>query len=151
MEIQELAKDLFQGREVRILGTREEPLFVANDIGAILEIKDMKSTLRLFDDTEKGVHSMHTLGGNQQMTLLTEKGLYKILFTSRKKEAKVFQDWVFRVIKEIRLKGRYVLAEDIENQQLVLEQSQNDMRQELEEPHAEIEVLKPIGTSIYQD
>src|ERR1700744_2989941 len=107
--INELAQELFENNDVRIFGTVEEPLFVANDIGNILEIKNIRTTIKDFDDTEKAVGIVNGRGGNQQMTLLTEKGLYHVLFTSRKQEAKRFQDWVFHVIKEIRLRGKYDL------------------------------------------
>ena len=74
--INELAQELFENHEVRIFGTVEEPLFVANDIGKILEIKTIISTIRDFDNSEKVMHKVHTIRGNQEMTLLTEKGLY---------------------------------------------------------------------------
>jgi anti-repressor protein len=57
---------------------------------------------------------MHTLGGDQQVTFLTEKGLYKVLFKSRKPIAEKFQNWVCEVIKEIRLNGLYDLQKEIE-------------------------------------
>jgi hypothetical protein len=66
-----------------------------------------------FDDSEKVVHNMNTLGGNQDVTFLTEKGLYKVLFRSRKPIAQKFQNWVCEVIKEIRLKGIYKMQNEI--------------------------------------
>lgn len=41
---------------------------------------NIRSTIQNFDKSEKVVHTMDTLGGSQQVTFLTEKGLYKILF-----------------------------------------------------------------------
>jgi anti-repressor protein len=70
--------------EIVIKGTSNEPLFRASDIGNVLDISIIRSVIRDFDETEKVVHSMHTLGGTQQVTFLTEKGLYKVLFKSRK-------------------------------------------------------------------
>ena len=43
----------------------------------------------------------------------TEKGLYKVLFRSRKPIAQKFQNWVCEVIKEIRLKGIYKMQSEI--------------------------------------
>lgn len=51
------------------------------------------------------------LGRTQETNMLTEKGLYKVLFSSRKDIAKKFQSWVFGVIREIRLTGKYELQE----------------------------------------
>lgn len=42
-----------------------------------------------------------TRGGLQDVTFLTEKGLYKILFKSRKPIAEKFQNWVCDVVKEL--------------------------------------------------
>jgi len=45
---------------------------------------------------------------------VTEKGLYKLLFRSRKPIAEKFQNWVCEVIKDIRLKGSYTLQQELE-------------------------------------
>jgi prophage antirepressor-like protein len=133
MEIIELAKELFNGREVRIYGTPDKPLFAAVDIGTLLGIKNIRQNINDFDDTKR-VYVKHTSGGEvRELIALTEKGLYSILFSSRKKEAVKFQDWVFKVIEEIRKTGKYVLAEDIEKQKL---------QEELATHSAEIVALK---------
>lgn len=50
-----------------------------------------------FDDDEKVAHTMGTPGGKQEVTFLTEKGLYKLLGMSRKPIAEKFQDWMVEV------------------------------------------------------
>jgi hypothetical protein len=65
---------------------------------------------------------MNTPGGNQQVTFLTEKGLYKVLFRSRKPIAHQFQNWVCEVIKEIRLTGQYKLNKEVEELKQQLEE-----------------------------
>ena len=112
--------------EIVIKGTYDEPLFRASDIGEILEIANIRTTIQNFDDTEKVVHSMDTLGGIQQVTFLTEKGLYKVLFKSRKPIAEQFQNWVCEVIKELRLKGSYSLQQQLEQTNNKLTQSQQE-------------------------
>ena len=105
--------------EIVIKGTPQDPLFRANDIGTILEISNIRGTIQNFDDTEKVVNIIDTIGGSQQVTFLTEKGLYKVLFKSRKPIAERFQNWVCEVIKEIRLNGIYDLQKQlsqVENQ-----------------------------------
>ncbi len=95
---------------INIYGTYTDPLFKAKDIGDLLDIKDIKSTIRDFDKDE--VHTMHltdSLGRIQENNMLTEQGLYKVLMTSRKPVAKTFQKWVYSVIKEIRLTGEHKL------------------------------------------
>lgn len=103
----------FQGHNVRIAGTPEEPLFVAQDVCDILEISEARSSTRDFDEDEKGVHSMHTPGGTQSILCVTESGLYKLIFKSRKPEAKAFQKWVTKeVLPAIRKTGGYGSNQD---------------------------------------
>ena len=102
--------------EIVIKGTVNEPLFRASDVGTVLDMSAIRSVIRDFDETEKVVHNTHTLGGSQQVTFLTEKGLYKVLFKSRKPIAEKFQNWVCEIIKEIRLHGVYDLQQQLEQQ-----------------------------------
>ena len=52
-------------------------------------------------------------GRKQEMNILTEKGLYKVLMRSRKPIAEEFQDWVFNIIKQIRLNSNNTLQNRI--------------------------------------
>jgi hypothetical protein len=63
--------------EIIIKGTVNDPLFRASDIGVVLDITTIHSVIRDFDESEKVLHTMHTLGGAQEVTFLTEKGLYR--------------------------------------------------------------------------
>lgn len=99
--------------EIIIKGTNENPLFRASDIGEVLDVAYIRSTIRDYNETEKVVLTMHTPGGEQQITFLTEKGLYKVLFKSRKPIAEQFQNWVCEVIKDIRLQGVYSLQKQL--------------------------------------
>ncbi len=100
--------------EIVIKGTQENPLFRASDIGLVLDMGNIRTTINDFNETEKVVHSMDTPGGLQNVTFLTEKGLYKVLFKSRKPIAEKFQNWTCEVIKELRLKGTYELKNQLE-------------------------------------
>jgi len=119
----QLLVEQFKHFNIEIYGTYEEPLFKAKDIGNLLEIKNINSTLRDFKDNEKGMHSMHTPGGIQDRVMLTEKGLYKVLMRSRKKIAEQFQDWVFNIIKQIRLNTNNVLQNRIKELEFYKEKS----------------------------
>jgi prophage antirepressor-like protein len=81
-----------------------------------------------FDESEKrAVSSTDSTGRMQDVTFLTEKGLYKVLFRSRKPIAQKFQNWVCEVIKEIRLNGLYELQKEVDQKQKELEQTKNEM------------------------
>ena len=99
---------------VNIQGTDEDPLFQANQIGRILNINNIHATIKDFDDTEKVLNIIYTLGGLQETTFLTEVGLYRLLGMSRKPIARTFQKWIYNVAKEIRLNGKYELQKNIE-------------------------------------
>jgi prophage antirepressor-like protein len=119
--------------EVVIKGTKTDPLFRASDIGVVLEISNIRTSIMDFDESEKVVHSMNTLGGNQEVTFLTEKGLYKILFRSRKPIAQRFQNWVCEVIKEIRLNGLYELQKELEQTKNEMSAIETTKNKEMEE------------------
>src|SRR5579872_3852040 len=101
------------GMHITIKGSHEEPLFRASDIASILEMTNIRVMMKDFDQSEKVVSKAYTPGGEQEVTFLTEKGLYQVLFTSRKPIAKKFKNWVCEVIKELRLNGKYELEKQI--------------------------------------
>ena len=119
--------------EIVIKGTVNEPLFRASDVGTVLEMGNIRTSINDFNDSEKVVHTMDTLGGSQQVTFLTEKGLYKVLFKSRKPIAEKFQNWVCDVIKEIRLNGIYDLQKDLEKKNIELLELEDKKEKEFKE------------------
>ena len=88
---------------INIQGTYDTPLFKANDIGHILDIKKIRNTICHFNENEKVALRMGSLGGIQETIFLTEEGLYRLIGMSRKPIAQIFQRWVINVIKEIRI------------------------------------------------
>lgn len=101
----------FSGRDVRVVGTKDAPHFVAADVCAVLDITNNRNAMTRLDDDEKGVHTVDTLGGPQEMATVTESGVYHLAFSSRKPEAKTFRRWVTdTVLPAIRKSGSYTLA-----------------------------------------
>lgn len=95
---------------MRLVQKDGEPWFVAADAAAILDITQVASTLRSFPEDERGVHRLHTPGGEQDMTILNEPGLFRLIFQSRKPAAERFKKWVFgEVLPAIRRTGSYSL------------------------------------------
>ena len=96
------------GASLRCLEIDGLPWFVAKDVCQALEIDHTASTLRKLDEDEKGVHSIHTLGGPQKMAVVSESGLYALILRSDKPAAKVFRRWVTgEVLPQIRETGSY--------------------------------------------
>jgi prophage antirepressor-like protein len=119
--------------QILIKGTINEPLFRASDIGEILEISNIRSNIQHFTNTERHVDTIYTSTGPKQVTFLTEKGLYKLLFKSRKPIAETFQNWVCEVIKEIRLNGVYDLQKQLEKQKTEIQLLEENKNKEIEE------------------
>lgn len=106
---QQLVPFDFEGRPVRVVtDSQGEPWFVAADVLATIGL-DRKALERL-DEDEKGVSSIHTPGGGQEMTTVNEPGLYTLVLGSRKAEAKRFKRWVtHEVLPSIRKTGSYAV------------------------------------------
>ena len=101
----------YQGNRVRTAGTTENPLFVASDVCRVLGIADAASACRALSDKQKGQHTVPTPGGPQKMLCVTESGLYKLIFVSRRPEAERFQDWVTdTVLPQLRKTGSFQLG-----------------------------------------
>lgn len=98
----------FETHEIRLIEIDGAPWWVLSDVCAVLEIDNPWNVATRLDDDEKGLHSMDTLGGPQELTIVSEPGLYKLLMTSRKPVAKRFDRWVrHEVLPEIRRTGGY--------------------------------------------
>lgn len=98
----------FDEAVVRVVGTADKPLFVAADVCRILDIQNPRHAVSEFSEIEKGVSQIHTLGGTQEHLVVTEAGLYRLIFRSDKPAARKFQDWVFgEVLPEIRRTGKF--------------------------------------------
>lgn len=98
----------FEGQTIRTLGTPDEPLFVASDVATVLGYSATAAMTRRLDDEDKGVRDLHTPGGVQQMSVITEAGLYAAILGSQIPQAKDFKRWVTRVVlPQIRKTGSY--------------------------------------------
>ena len=121
MDEKQLLITEFQHFNIEIHGTYDEPLFKAKDIGDLLGIKKIRTTLDNLDDNCKVLKDAHTMGGLQEQWFLTEDGLYELLFISRKPIAKEFKKWVRNIIKDIRLNSNKQLYENNQHLQKQLE------------------------------
>ena len=112
-ERQETSVVVFRNDEygqIRVVMRGDVPWFVAKDVCTCLgtAVRDVPDIL---DDDEKGVDTIHTPGGPQQMTIISEPGLYSLILRSRKPDAKGFKRWVTHdVLPSIRKTGSYTIA-----------------------------------------
>ena len=93
---------------VRVIMRCADPWFVAKDACDCLVITNVSQACQALDDDEKGICKVETLGGSQDMMLISESGLYTLIMRSNKPEAKVFRKWVTsEVLPSIRKTGGY--------------------------------------------
>lgn len=96
---------------VRVIENCGELFFVARDILRALEYADDYNPSRAIQavpEEWKGVHRMHTPGGEQEMLTLSEQGLYFFLARSDKPKALPYQKWIAGdVLPSIRKTGAY--------------------------------------------
>ncbi len=96
----------FSNQALSVLMIDGEPWFVASDVTDALTLST-EATRRL-DDDEKGLRTVQTPGGQQEVIIINESGLYSLILTSRKPEAKKFKKWVTNeVLPSIRKTGGY--------------------------------------------
>ena len=103
-----------------------EPWFVAADVCRALEIGDTHKAVERLDNDEKGRSLIPTLGGEQELLIVNEPGLYTLVLGSRKPEARAFKRWItHEVIPSIRKHGGYLtpptIAELLENPDTIVE------------------------------
>jgi prophage antirepressor-like protein len=114
----------YEGRELRFLADElGNPEVVAADLAKALGHADATHMLRAIDDDEKGLRLVETLGGGQQMTVLTEAGMYQAILQrqtgrmtdpTQKTAVKAFQRWVtHEVLPQIRRTGSYAVADQV--------------------------------------
>ena len=84
-----------------------EPWFVAKDVCRVLEIANHRDAVAQLDEDEKdGVGISDAIGREQETTIISESGLYALVFRSRKPQAREFSRWVRKeVLPSLRRKG----------------------------------------------
>lgn len=102
---------------VRTLTIDDEPWFVGKDVAEILGYSNPRKAISDHVDSEdKGVTKCYTLGGNQDLTVINESGLYSLILSSKMPNAKRFKRWVTsEVLPSIRKHGVYAIDEVLEN------------------------------------
>lgn len=103
----------FRGFDLRCVEVEGEPWFGATDVCAALGISNSSDAVSKLGSTEISRKKLSTAKRARPNNVINEQGLYRLIFQSRKPEAKEFQDWVFgTVFPSIRKDGGYVENEE---------------------------------------
>ena len=116
----ELMPFAYEDAELRSFVVDGEPWFVAADVARILEYSTTAAMTRRLDDEDKGVRDLHTLGGVQQMTVISEPGFYAAILGSQSDRAKEVKRWLtHEVLPTLRKTGTYSTAPALTDDQLI--------------------------------
>lgn len=97
--------------QIRIVPVDGELMFVAKDVCDCLEITKYRDAISRLDSDERGSVKLDTPGGKQDIAAINEYGLYNLVLSSRKPEAKEFKRWITHdVIPAIRKTGSYSIS-----------------------------------------
>jgi prophage antirepressor-like protein/mRNA-degrading endonuclease toxin of MazEF toxin-antitoxin module len=120
----------YQGNQVRTVLKDGEPWFVATDVCMILEIDNPSQALTRLDADERNTIILNEGIGNPTKSIVSESGLYSLVLSSRKPEAKAFKRWITHdVIPQIRKTGSYsVQPQSIEDLIIMQAQSMKDLK-----------------------
>lgn len=149
--MQEIVPFDFQGNPVRVIKDEQgEPWWTAVDVCRVLGLDQVSRALSRLDDDEKTTLTISTGHIDQgfsdnapgtSLNLVNEPGLYRLILTSRKPEAKAFSRWVtHEVLPAIRKTGQYAPPE--------LKAPQSDLRA-IAERNREIADLAQSYGSLY--
>ena len=103
----------FESKSIRTLAINNEPWFVAKDLCNAINISNYRDAIERLDDDEKGVALTDTLGGKQEMAVVSESGMYTLILRCRDavKKGSIphrFRKWVTsEVLPTIRKTGKY--------------------------------------------
>ena len=126
----------FNENNIRVIGTYNEPYFVAKDVCNILELKDVSNALLNIPEKWKGTKVISTLGGKQDMRIINEAGLYKLIMRSNKPIAQKFQEAVCEdILPSLRRKGVYKIQNIIDKNKKLEDEKQKilEEKKDLEE------------------
>lgn len=99
----------YKSKPVRVIQDEDGiPWWVAKDVCKILGLEDTHKVVKRLDNDEKGRKIIPTPGGDQEMWIINEPGLYSLMLRSNKPEAKQFKKWITHdVLPTIRKTGKY--------------------------------------------
>ena len=104
----------FQDHTVRVvLDDDNQPMFVAKDVATVLGYIRTTDAINQHCKGTVVYHPVSTKGGTQEMRVIAEHDVYRLIFGSKLPSAQQFQNWVFEeVLPSIRTKGAYNLTDN---------------------------------------
>jgi anti-repressor protein len=142
---------------VRILMRNNEPWFVAKDVCDCLEINNSRQALSRLDADEKSSVILNDgTPGNPEKSVVNEYGLYSLVMSSRKPEAKEFRRWItHEVLPSIRMHGAYmtsdVLKQAIQSPDFLIQLASQLKSEQDARRHAELTIVQQAPKVLFAD
>lgn len=115
IEVTIIDQRVLLGKDFKMYGTYDEPLFLAKDVAEWIGHSNSRMMLQSIDEDEKiCVNNPYALKGQKEQWFLTENGLYEVLMQSRKPIAKEFKKQVKAILRDVRKHGAYMTPSTIE-------------------------------------
>lgn len=139
------------GKDFRIYGTVENPLFLAKDVAEWIEHSDVSMMLNKIDEGEKLIQTMLVSGQNRQVWFLTEDGVYEVLMQSRKPVAKAFKKQVKEILKSIRKNDGYIAGQESLSDEELMARALMVAQNTLKQREAKINELEVTNSALTVD
>ncbi|KQD96466.1 antirepressor [Acinetobacter baumannii] len=145
----------FNQKEVRTIVKKDgEIWFVLSDVCNVLEIGNVSMAASRLDAEEITLSTIE--GSHRPTNLVNESGLYSLVLTSRKPEARQFKKWVTSdVLPSIRKNGGYIVGQEVDSPELLMAkalQVANNILEsktkELEAAKSKVELLEPKAQAL---
>ncbi|HFL3597073.1 TPA: phage antirepressor [Clostridioides difficile] len=137
--LQTIKEQELLGKEFRVYGTLEKPLFLAKDVAKWIEHSNVSTMLSNIEVEEKELIQIGTLNNAYSAWFLTEDGLYEVLMQSRKQIAKQFKKEVKKILKEIRKTGGYIHSTSDMSDDEIMARALQVAQRKIESKNREIE------------
>lgn len=135
----------FENQSIRVVERNGEPWFVLSDVCAVLGIINPSDAASRLDEDEVTLAIIE--GSHRPTNTINESGLYSVILTSRKPEAKKFKKWVTsEVLPSIRKTGGYQMPQPAFHVPQTLPEALRlaaDLADQVEQQKAMIEHQKP--------
>ena len=144
----------FNENTIRVIGTYNEPWFIAKDICNILGLTNITNALLNIPEKWMSLTLLKSSYNSQHMIMLSEPAVYKLIMRSNKPIAQKFQEHVCEVIlPNIRKHGEYKLQSiiDEKNKEINnIEDEKNKLEDENKKSTNEIEKLNIMLRKRYE-
>jgi prophage antirepressor-like protein len=102
--------------------------FKASDVGKVLNIVNIRTSIMNFDDDERVVRKAYDPNNLLQDTIfLSSQGVYRLLYNSKKEIAKKFRKWAGNILDDIIFNESSELKKQLQEQQQLLLEKENEL------------------------